>query len=152
MAFRFLLWLRGLTMLLAVQFLLGIWVNLFGTFPVTSSLRTALTYTGDPALTAHMLLAVVIVLVGFVIAIFAFGRDSPDPRLRWAVTGGLLSTLFAYEWGVQLILADYANNTDSFLMAVGFIAAVAFYGVAQTMVAAAGTGGRPRSAKSAKAA
>jgi hypothetical protein len=149
--FRFQLWLRGLTMLLALQFLLGVWVGLFGTFPRTSSLKTALTYSGDPALTAHMLLAVVIVLVGFVVTVFAFGRDSPDPRLRWLLVGGLLSTLFAYEWGVQLILADFDNNTDVFWMAVGFIAAVAFYGVAQTMVAASGSG-RSRPLRPAKVA
>ncbi|HTW56045.1 MAG TPA: hypothetical protein VMG36_06370 [Thermoplasmata archaeon] len=137
MAFRFQLWLRGITMLLALQFLLGIWVNLFGTFPRTTSLATALTYTGDPALTAHMLLAVVIVVVGFVVAVVAFLGSAPDPRLRWILAGGLISTLFAYEWGVRLILADFASNTDSFWMAVGFIAAVAFYGIAQTMVAAA---------------
>lgn len=151
MAFRFDRWVRVLTMLLGLQFLLGIWVTLFGTFPVTSNLQKALSYSGDPVLTVHMVLAIVLVLLAFVVTVYAFGQNAPDPRLRWVSLGGLLSILFAYEWGVQLLLADYANNTDSFWMAVGFIAAVAFFGVAQTMVAS-GAAGRVRPLKPAKVA
>jgi hypothetical protein len=133
MAFRFVIWLRAIVSLLSVQFLLGIWVNLFGSVPSTTSVVKALEYTGDPELTAHMLLAVVVVVLGFVIAVASFGRE-PIPRLRSMTVGGLVSVLWSYEWGFQFILSGYSSGTDSFWMAVGFIAAMAFYGVAQTAV------------------
>jgi hypothetical protein len=142
MAFRFVAWLRTIVILLSAQFLLGIWVNLFGTVPSTAGFEKALLYTGDPVLTAHMLLAVVIVVIGFVVAVASFGREVSRP-FRWLLVGGLLSVLWSYEWGVQLIDSGYSSGLDSFWMAVGFIAAMAFYGVAQAMLVEGTAGPTP---------
>ena len=122
--------LRWVVVLVAVQFLLGIWVNLFGSFPSTSDVVTALSFTGDPVLTAHYVLAVVLLLLSIVIVLVAF-RSREAPAIRWCAVGGFLSILWAYESGIQFILSGFSNNVDSFLMAVGFIASTVFYGVAQ---------------------
>jgi len=134
MAFRFVWWLRAIVVLLSVQFLLGVWVNLFGRVPMTTSLVKALEYTGDPALTAHMVLAVVIAVLGFLIALASFG-GTPVPWLRSMTVAGLLSVLWSYEWGFQFLVTGFSSGRDSFLMAVGFIVAMGFYGVAQSLVA-----------------
>lgn len=130
---RYALWVRGILMLTAVQFLLGIWVSLYGALPTTGNVARVVEYSGDPALSAHLALAVVLVLVAFVLAVGAFSRSAP-PRLRWPALGGLLSLLVAYEAGFEFLLSRFQDNDYSFVMAVGFIAAIAFYGIAQGLV------------------
>jgi len=137
MVMRFTLWLRALVSLLSVQFLLGIWVNLYGSVPDSNSLVAAFRYTGDPVLSAHMLLAVVLVVLAFVITVGAFDPAAP-PRLRWLALAGLVTLFGAYEAGIQFIMSGYSSNLDSFLMALAFIVAMVFYGVAQTVVGPSG--------------
>lgn len=128
MAFRFTLWLRGLILLLVVQFVLGVWLNLYGKFPDTKSVARAAMYSGDPVLSAHMALAVVLVLAAFVVAIYAFTAEAP-PRLRWFTLGGFLALLAAYEAGVELIVSGFTSNVDSAVMAVAFFVAMGFFGL-----------------------
>ncbi len=121
--------------LLALQFLLGIWVALFGKFPDTHDLMTALAYSGDPVLTAHYALAFVLLLLAILLAYVSFAKGEPK-RLRVLTLAGLLSVLVALEAGVQFVLSGFANNDWSFVMAVGFIASMAFYGLAQAVAIA----------------
>jgi len=130
MAFRFALWLRALGVLLGVQFVLGIWLTLYGTFPSTRNVVKALLYRGDPVLTVHVALAVLLVILAFVIAVSAFLGETP-PRLRWYTLGGFLAVLGAYEAGIQLIESGFTSNPDSIAMLLLFLVAVAFYGLAQ---------------------
>ncbi len=125
--------LRAAVVLLSLQFVLGIWVNLFGTFPSTDSLGTALSYTGDPVLTGHYVLAVVLVILGVVVVIVAL-RPGVRTSLRWMVILGLLSIIWACAAGVGFVLSGFSNNADSFSMAVAFIVTAGFYGAAQALV------------------
>jgi len=124
--------LRIIVSVLGVQFLLGIWVNLFGTFPSTDSVATAVMYGGDPVLSAHYVLAVVILLLATILLVSTVRLRTP-PRLRWLVLGGWLSVLWALSAGVEFILSGFRNNADSFSMAFAFIVAMTFYGLAQAV-------------------
>jgi hypothetical protein len=124
--------LRLTVSLLALQFLLGIWVNLFGTFPATNSVLTAISYTGDPVLTAHYATAFILLLLAIILTVVSFRTGEPR-RIGWLAVGGLLFILLAYESGIEFILSGFSNNTASFSMAVGFIGATAVYGVAQAV-------------------
>jgi len=136
--------LRLVVVLLAVQFILGIWVNLFGTFPSTRGLGAAVRYSGDPVLTGHYVLAVVLVALAVVLMVVAFRRES-SLGLRGMVVAGAGSIVWAVASGLQFVLSGFSNNVASFSMAVAFIAATSFYGVAQALVLAPPSGSQRRS-------
>ncbi|MGP8077178.1 MAG: hypothetical protein ACLQD8_08815 [Thermoplasmata archaeon] len=138
MAIRFVVWLRAIVILLAVEFVLGVWLNRYGTFPTTHNVVRAVMYTGDPVLSAHLALAVVLVVLAFVLAVSAFGAGAP-PKFRWFALGGFLAILAAYESGVQFIGSGFQSNADSLAMFAGFAVAMVFYGIAQRYL------GRPAS-------
>ena len=98
--------LRLIVVLLSAQFVLGIWVNLFGSFPATNNVATAVEYGGDPVLTVHYGLAVVVVLLAIVLVAEAFRTDSRR-SLRWMTAGGFLSVVWASASGVQFILSGF---------------------------------------------
>jgi len=122
--------LRAIVILVSLQFLLGIWVNLFGTFPSTNNVQTAVMYGGDPVLSLHYVLAIILVVLAAVVTYRAF-RPGVPMSVRWLVLGGLLSVFWAVAAGVELILSGFSNNGDSFSMAFAFIVAMTFYGLAQ---------------------
>ncbi|HEV2166507.1 MAG TPA: hypothetical protein VGS23_05985 [Thermoplasmata archaeon] len=124
--------LRGVVVLLAIQFVLGIYANLFGPFSSTDSIEEALAYGGAPVLTAHYILAAVLVVLGLVLVASSFGREEPR-GLRWLTIAGLLSILWASLSGLEFIRSGFTSNVDSFSMALGFIVATSFYGVAQAL-------------------
>lgn len=130
MTIRFSLWLRGITVLLLLQLILGVWINLYGTFPATSNVATAVKYLHDPEFSVHVALAVLLVLIAFVVALYAFRSDAP-PRLRWYTLGGFLALLVGYEAGVELIMSGFSSNLYSGLMALAWLVAIAFYGLGQ---------------------
>lgn len=112
--------------LIGLQFFLGIWLNLFGSFPSGSGgLGAALTFTADPVLIVHGALGVVLG-VG---ALGLLARSWSDPlrTLRWFALGGLLGVVFASATGSGFVYSGYSNNVDSFLMAVGFGIALTAY-------------------------
>jgi hypothetical protein len=135
--------LRVIVVLLSVQFVLGIWVNLFGSFPSTSNVEVAAVYSDDAVLTGHYVLAIVLVIVALVLVFVSFGKEERK-GLRWLALGGLLSILWASASGVQFILSGFSNNVDSFSMALAFIAATSFYGVAQALVLPAAPSSTPQ--------
>ncbi len=119
-------------MLISLQFVLGVWVALFGTFPSTDNVGTALRYTGDPVLSAHYAIAVIILILAVVLVVLSL--PSSEPRMmRWLNVAGLLSLLGADAAGVQFILSGFSNDDYSFGMAVAFIVAMVFYGIAQAV-------------------
>jgi len=122
--------LRAIVVLLSLQFVLGIWVNLFGSFPSTDSVSAAVMYGGDPVLTGHYLLAVVLLLLA-VVVVYVSIRPGVPARLRWYALGGLLSIVWAWAAGLEFILSGFSNGGDSFSMALAFIVAMTFYGLAQ---------------------
>ena len=130
MAFRFVAWLRGLGLLLGVEFGLGIWLSAYGTFPDSTSLVRAATDRADPVLILHLALAAVLLVLAFAVAVRSFGSDAP-PHLRWYVVGLFGALLAAYECGSEFVLSNYNNNAFSLGMLVGFVAAAAFDGLGQ---------------------
>jgi len=132
--------LRLIVILLSAQFVLGIWVNLYGRFPRTDDVATAVMYGGDPVLTAHYAVAVAAVVLGVVLVVLAFRADSRR-SLRWTTVGGLLSVLWASAAGLQFVLSGFSNGDASFSMAFAFIVAMTFYGVAQALVLPTPPGG-----------
>lgn len=122
--------LRTIVVLLALQFVLGVWVYLFGSFPSTKSVASAVMYGGDPVLTGHYVLAVVLFVLAAVLVVVGF-RSGLPARLRWFTLGGLLSVLWASASGVEVILSGFSNNGASLSMAIAFIVAMIFYGLAQ---------------------
>jgi heme A synthase len=119
--------LNGLLALIGIQFFLGMWLNLFGSFPTGSgSLGTAVTFTSDPILILHILLGILLV-VG---AIVLVARSWPDPMrsMRVFSLAGLAGLVFASLAGSGFVYSGYSSGVDSFLMAVGFgVALTAYY-------------------------
>ena len=129
---RIVMLLRVIVILLSLQFLLGMWVNLFGAFPPTDSLGTAVGSTGDPVLTGHYVLAVVLLALGVVLVAVA-SRSGARRLLVGMLSLGLLSLLGASAAGMEFVLSGFSSNIDSFSMALAFIAATSCYGVAQAL-------------------
>ena len=106
--------LRALLAGLGVQFLLGMYVNLF-----------VPRLNWQPVLIAHMVLGIGLVCGAAVAAASAI--VSRDGR-RIAVTGaGLAALVLAATGGIRFVFAGQ-DNVYSYLMAVGFILAVAVFG------------------------
>jgi heme A synthase len=119
--------LNGILALIGVQFFLGMWLNLFGSYPSGSGgLGTALTYTSDPILIAHIVVGVVLGIGALVLVVQAWA--DPMHSMRWFALGGLVGILFAAATGSGFVSSGYSSGVDSFLMAVGFaIALTAYY-------------------------
>ena len=117
---------NGILLVIAVQFFLGMWLNLFGSFPSGSSdLGSALAYTSDPALVAHIVVALVLIIAG--VALFLISMRDGLRMLRWFALGGLTSLVFASLTGSGFVYSGYSSGVDSFLMAVGFAGALTSY-------------------------
>jgi heme A synthase len=112
--------------LIGLQFFLGMWLNLFGNFPSGSGgLTNAFTFTADPILIAHVTLAVILTSGG--ILVLAMSWSDRLRTLRWYALGGFFGLIFGSATGSGFVYSGYSNNVDSFLMAVGFAAALTAY-------------------------
>lgn len=121
---------------LAVQFILGMANNLFGTFPATSDVLAALE-SGDQALVAHMAVAFVLLALGVLVAVLGFRKPLPRKVAALGVAG-VLSIFWAFESGIEFVLSGFGSNLWSFSMAVGFLVALAVYGFLGLMTAVNG--------------
>jgi hypothetical protein len=120
---------RVILLLLVAQYLLGEWVNLFGSFPAgPHSLGSALVDLSDPALEVHLLVAIAL-LFGSLIAL-AFAWATEDRLLALASGLGFVGVLGAAAAGALFVYSGYGNNADSFAMAGLFL--LAFSGFAST--------------------
>ena len=115
---------RALLLLLVAQYLLGEWVNLFGSFPAGSpSLGSALVDLSDPALEAHLLVGIAL-LFGSLLAL-AFAWATERRVLALAGTLGFVGVLGAVVAGAFFVYSGYSNNAASFAMAGLFLLAFA---------------------------
>lgn len=110
---------------LAVQYILGMVNNLFGTFPATSDVLAALE-SGDPALIAHMVVAFVLLALGVLVAVLGFRRPLPR-RVAALGVAGVLSIFWAFESGIEFVLSGFGSDLWSFSMSLGFLAALTLY-------------------------
>ncbi|MFZ3356047.1 MAG: hypothetical protein WA549_04730 [Thermoplasmata archaeon] len=112
---------------LFVQFLLGIWVNLFDTsFPSTESgiLRAAVDGS-HPILTAHLVNALLLLFLG--LGVLSYALETPSRRIVRASAIGLVSILVALLFGFVFLYTGFSDDAYSYGMAVAFLAAVYSY-------------------------
>ena len=123
-------------LLLFTQFLLGMWLNLFASFPASLFSRSGaggmmggmvefMTAGGMPALMIHMMLGYAVLFVAILVFVFAAG--SGEPRLILVGALGLVSVAVAGVGGLGFMLSGFQNDLFSYLMAIGFISAFAIY-------------------------
>jgi hypothetical protein len=122
----------GMTAMLAVfffflflQFLLGMYINLFVVIPVMSPsfMMGYGPYGGFPIVMAHMFLGI---LIGFIsLGILFLSIGSGKRNVLISALGLFLSVLLAGIDGL-FFLFDGQNNINSYLMSTGFILAMFF--------------------------
>jgi len=131
-------------MLLALflQFLVGMWLNLFATFPqlagssgnimfgaMMGSMMSFMLSGGMSVLMVHMMMGLVILALAVVLlAIFATSFSS-EKKTSFVLLGvaGLGSIIFAGISGLYFMYSGFGNDVYSYLMSVGFILAFMAY-------------------------
>ena len=114
--------------LLIVQFLLGMFANLFITFSTSTDPNPlAVVFTGgSPALMLHVLVAAVIFILALQVLVTAtFIHRKP---LVAIATAGFASIALAFFTGIAFVYSGYQNDSLSYLMAVGFLFGLIIYG------------------------
>ena len=114
--------------LLFVQFLLGMWTNLFAAFPESSPSVNPLDQVfiqGPYVLAAHIITGIALGIVSIsIIVLSALARNKRAVVLACA---GLGSILLAGESGIEFVLGWYGNDALSFSMAFGFVLSFVIY-------------------------
>ena len=114
--------------LLILQFLLGMFANLFVTFSTSTDPNplAAVFTAGSPALMLHVVVAVVLFILALLVLVAAafIHRRS----LVIIASAGFASSALAFFSGIAFVYTEYANNTLSYLMAVGFLFGLIIYG------------------------
>ncbi len=118
---------RAMMPLLILQFLLGMFANLFVTFTTSSAANplASIFTEGSPALMAHVIIGIVLFVLSLIVLIFA-GFTSRRRLLGIASLGFALMAV-AFFSGIAFVFSAYTNNALSYLMAVGFIIAFIVY-------------------------
>ena len=119
---------RMMMPLLIVQFLLGMFANLFVTFSTSTDPNPlAVVFTGgSPALMLHVVVAVVLFILALLVliaAVFIHRRS-----LIIIASAGFASMAIAFFSGIAFVYSGYASNSLSYLMAAGFLVALIIYG------------------------
>ena len=114
---------------LLLEFILGMYTALFVEFPdiLVNGNGWAWSMKASPVIMAHVMLGSLLVLLTLATVIFGFVSRS-KPAAVWSVTGFLM-TMVAYASG-SIFLSNVAEDNYSFLMALGFMGALAAYGAA----------------------
>lgn len=120
----------GILGLLAVQFILGMTLNLFMTFPtypgnIVQSNDYALLFAQYPILLLHFVLGFLLLIA--TIAALVFSLRSAVPHMKIIGILGFLSVLFALISGLVFVHYAFQNNFYSYTMSLGFIAAILAY-------------------------
>jgi hypothetical protein len=120
--------------LLAIQFLLGMYVNLYVNLPPVGrgargggqSMmgRFGTMFSSGPVLMVHMMLGMLLVVLAVVALIVAAG-SADRFAIVWSAAG-LAALLVAGYGGISFFMFGH-NNVDSYLMAIGFLASFAAY-------------------------
>jgi len=127
---------------LFLQFLLGMWLNLFATFPqlagssgnimfgeMMGSMMSFMLSGGMSVLMVHMMMGLVILALAVVsLAIIATSFSSEKKKSSVLLgLAGLGSIIFAGISGLYFMYSGFSNDVYSYLMAVGFILAFMAY-------------------------
>ncbi|MHB1711627.1 MAG: hypothetical protein ACYCV7_09515 [Acidimicrobiales bacterium] len=120
--------------LLAIQFLLGMYVNIYVNLPPNRSGtqgsggsmmgRFGTMFSSGGLLMAHMMLGMLLVASG-VVALVVAASSEDRFAVGWSATG-LVAILVAGYGGMSFFMFGH-SNADSYLMAVGFLVSFAAY-------------------------
>ena len=116
---------NGYLLLVALEFILGMWLNLYGVFPTSNSAATAISDSGNPALIAHMVVGVLL-FVGSIGIVAQSFRDPYRPG-RVFTMAGMIAVVLTGLFGLGFIYSSYGNNAYSLGMALGLLAIVTIY-------------------------
>jgi hypothetical protein len=116
-------------LLLVIQFIIGMWINLFAVFPSFGSsffmygmMRVMFSV---PELMVHMMTGFLIGLISVMIfMILAIGGDY---RLSSLSAIASVSILAAGIGGLEFVFSGFGNDVFSFIMSLGFIFTVVAY-------------------------
>ena len=117
--------------LLFAQFLLGMWLNLFASFPAIpfqsgfGGMMSSMMAGGMSILMVHMMLGYALLVVSILVFAFAMASEGQTPILLSAL--GLASVIVAGLGGLGFMFSGFQNNSFSYLMAGGFISAFPAY-------------------------
>ncbi len=115
--------------LLAAQFVIGMWMNLFALFPTTnvtfpmSGMMNVM--FSVPELMIHMMIGVVIGLLSLMIFVMSLMGGYHKSAMFSAIAS--FSIFLAGMSGLEFIFSGFQNNILSFAMSLGFIVAVISY-------------------------
>src|SRR2546425_10939560 len=119
---------RVMMPLLILQFLIGMFANLFVTFSTSTDPNPlAVIFTaGSPALMLHVLIAVILLILALLVLVSA--SFTHRRRLVATVSAGFASIALAFFTGIAFVYSGYQNDSLSYLMAVGFLFGLIIYG------------------------
>ncbi|MEM0157979.1 MAG: hypothetical protein QW812_00510 [Thermoplasmataceae archaeon] len=116
-------------LLLLIQFLIGMWMNLFAVFPTSRSAPFMFEIMGVmlsvPELMIHMMVGVIIGIVAIIIMITFLVKLDHFPLLLSGFA--FASILAAGIGGLEFLFSGFVDNVFSFVMSIGFILAMIFY-------------------------
>lgn len=112
---------------LAIQYVLGMFVNLYVQFPGTLPHNDAWAwvFSHSGVTTAHIILGSIVVLLSIVALCFSIATRKASVMTLSIL--GFLMVAFAWLSGARF-LGNVAQNAPSFMMAIGFIGSIVFYG------------------------
>ena len=114
--------------LLFLQLLLGMWANLFASFPIPLQGVNPFDqiFTEGPALLVlHVIVGLllgILAIVGLVASVYARNRG-----LVVLEAGALVSVLVAGESGIEFVLGGYQEDLFSYTMTVGYVLLLVIY-------------------------
>jgi hypothetical protein len=115
--------------LLAVEFIIGMWMNLFATFPTLNPSYPMFgmmdVMFSVPELMVHMMVGVLVGLLSLMIFMMAIMNG--NRTLIVVSTIGSVSILVSGISGLEFMFSGFQNNIFSFAMSVGFIFTVISY-------------------------
>ena len=122
--------------LLAFQFALGMWVNLFGAFPDSATFGGLFLFQGDAPLLVHVTVAALLLGTAAVTVALSLGRGVPWGARVLVAVGGI-GVVVAAVFGYLFLASGYATDGYSYGMALGFLLAVLGYAMALAPLALA---------------
>ncbi|AWR94098.2 hypothetical protein [Acidianus brierleyi] len=116
--------------ILVIQFLDGMWLNLFAVFPQVSSSFNAMNmmsfmFNYGPIFMLHMMSGFLLLILGFIILAFSFMSKNSNIVIFSSI--GLLAIILAGISGLLFMFSDFSNNIFSYMMSLGFIISIASY-------------------------
>ena len=113
--------------LLIVEFLSGMWVNLYAAVPIGTKLTLSQQpdFSGKLELGIHLIVGILLGILSIVALIFAALLKNVGAAILSLV--GAVSIIVAGFSGLALASSGYTNNAESYLMSVAFLVAILVY-------------------------